>query len=84
MGRLNARFAAACDLANKREIQMGTSEGIAAECSHNAAPIQCINGGKGAERWNCDGPEGDFSGPNLQALIATICGCGPNPNNEAT
>jgi hypothetical protein len=83
IGLLNAGSAAACDLVNKREIQVGTSEGIAGECSNNTATVQCISDGEGANRWNCDGPEGSFNGPNLQTLISTACGCGANPNDEA-
>ncbi len=83
MGLLPAVSAAACDLENKREIQVGTNEGIAGVCSNNAAPIQCISDGQGEGRFNCNGPEGSFSGPNLQALIATTCGCGATPDNDA-
>tara|TARA_R110002072_G_scaffold136682_1_gene279190 strand:+ start:180 stop:500 length:321 start_codon:yes stop_codon:yes gene_type:complete len=82
LGLLNAGSAAACDIDNKREIQVGNNNGVAGECSNNGAPIQCINDGQGAGRFNCDGPEGSYSGPNLQALISTTCGCSANSGND--
>ena len=83
IGLLNSGFTFACDIDNRHEIQVGTSEGIAGECSNNAAPVQCISDGEGADRIHCDGPEGTFSGPNLEALIATACGCSASSNTDA-
>ena len=83
LGLLYAGSAHACDIEQKREIQVGTSKGVAGVCSNNTAPIRCINDGQGAERFSCNGPEGNFSGPNLQPLIATTCGCAAASNDSA-
>jgi hypothetical protein len=76
IGLMHAGFAMACDIENKREIEVGVSKGVAGECSNNGMSIQCLSEGEGAGRFNCDGPEGNFSGPDLQALISSACGCG--------
>ncbi|GEM_PF-3245835 len=82
IGLLNARSAAACDIVNTRQISIGTSEGIAGECSNTGRPIECIDNGGGADGLNCNGPEGSLNGSNLQQLIFTVCGCGLNPGND--
>ncbi len=81
---LQTGTAVACELVNKRTIQVGTSEGVAGECANNGAPVQCINNGEGAGRFSCDGPQGGFSGPNLQALIVTACGCSAADEDDAS
>ncbi|CAA0100949.1 Uncharacterised protein [Halioglobus japonicus] len=78
----SAGAAAACDLENKREIQVGASTGVAGECSNTGATVRCISDGENTQRLNCDGPEGTFSGPNLQTLIATACGCSASSEDD--
>lgn len=84
IGLLNAGLAVACYIENKREIHVGVSAGVAGECSNNGSPIQCISEGEGADRLNCNGPEGSFSGSDLHVLISTACGCGSNQDDGAT
>lgn len=84
IGLLNAGSALACDIESKREIEVGVSKGIAGKCSNNGMSIQCLDDGEGAGRFNCDGPEGDFSGPNLLALISTACGCAADQDDDTT
>jgi hypothetical protein len=84
IGLMNAGWAVACDIENKREISVGVSKGVSGECSNNASSIQCIDDGEGADRFTCDGPEGSFSGPDLLALISTACGCGADQNEGST
>jgi len=72
---LDASSSLACDIVNKHEIQVGVSTGVGGECSNNGQPIQCITDVDSTGTFSCDGPQGDFSGPDLQALIATTCGC---------
>ncbi|MEZ5572047.1 MAG: hypothetical protein R3E64_08495 [Halioglobus sp.] len=84
MAILGAGSAAACDIEDKQEIQVGASEGIAGKCSNNSAPVQCISDASGADRFSCDGIEGTFNGPNLKQLIAAACGCGANSDDSAS
>ena len=81
---LNTASAVACDIVNKREIDVGGSKGVAGKCSNSGKPIQCISEGEQADRLSCNGPEGNFSGPDLQALISTACGCGASSDDGAT
>ncbi len=83
IGLMNAGWAVACDIENKREISVGASKGVAGDCSNNGSSIQCINDGEGADSFTCYGPEGNFSGPDLQALISTTCGCGADNEDGA-
>jgi hypothetical protein len=75
IGLLNTGLAMACSIENRQEIEVGISEGVAGECSNNGNSIQCLSEGEGADRFTCNGPQGNFSGPDLQALISTACGC---------
>ena len=84
IGLLNAGLAVACDIENKQEIEVGGNSGVAGECSNNGKSIQCLNEGRGADRFTCNGPQGSFSGPDLRALIATTCGCGANQEGGAS
>ena len=84
IGLLNSGLAVACDIENKREIHVGVSTGVAGECSNNGSPIQCLSEGEGADSLNCNGPEGSFSGSDLQVLISTACGCGADQDDGAT
>ena len=81
IGLLNTASAGACDLIDKRKIRVGVSEGIAGKCSNNTLPIQCVSDGKEATRLTCNGPEGSYSGSDLQDLISTACGCSANSDN---
>ena len=83
IGLLNAGIVQACDIENKREIEVGVSNGVAGECSNSGDSIQCLIEGEGADRFTCNGPEGNFSGPDLLALISTACGCGADPDDGA-
>ena len=73
IGLLSAGSASACDILDKREIQVGVSKGVAGKCSNNGQPIQCLS--DGADGLNCNGPQGNFNGLHLQDLIYTACGC---------
>lgn len=77
---------ASCALENQREVQVGTSNGVAGECSNSGARIRCISDGENSERLSCEGPLGTFNGPDMQALIATACGCsaGSDAGNDVT
>ena len=81
IGLLNTASAGACDLIDKRKIRVGVSEGIAGKCSNNTLPIQCASDGKESTRLTCNGPEGSYSGSDLQDLISTACGCSANSDN---
>ena len=81
IGLLNVGPAVACDILNKREVQIGVSKGIAGKCSNNGEPIQCLN--EGADRLSCSGPEGSFNGSQLQELISTACGCTAHTDHGA-
>jgi hypothetical protein len=84
IGLVNTGLALACDIENKQEIHVGGSAGVAGKCSNNGDSIQCLSDGEGTDSLTCNGPEGNFSGPNLQALISTACGCGAEQNDGAT
>lgn len=84
IGLVNTGLAVACDIENKQEIQVGVSAGIAGVCSNNGNSIQCLSEGEGTDRLTCNGPEGSFNGPDLQALISTACGCGAEQYDGAT
>ena len=82
IGLLNAGPAVACDILDKREVQIGVNKGIAGKCSNNGKPIRCLN--EGANRLNCSGPEGSFNGSQLQELISTACGCTVHTDHGAS
>ena len=84
IGLLNAGSAVACDIVNKRKIHVGVSEGVAGECSNTGEPVQCVGKGEEANSLNCNGPEGSFSGSDLQDLIRTACGCGAQSDDGAS
>jgi hypothetical protein len=81
-----ADAAADCILENQREVQVGTSKGVAGECSNSGARVRCISDGENTQRLSCEGPLGTYSGPDMQALIATACGCSAasKAGNEVT
>ena len=79
---LSSAPALACDILEKREIQIGVSQGIEGRCSNNNRPIQCIS--EGPDLLSCRGPEGSFEGYQLQSLIASACGCGAQNNQGAS
>lgn len=83
LGFLNSTSALACDIVNKREIEVGASKGVAGQCSNNSHAIQCINEHMESNTFTCNGPKGSYDGPDLQALIATACGCGANSEEGA-
>lgn len=83
LGLLSATSAVACDIVDKREIQVGGSKGVAGKCSNNSHAIQCVRENEGADKFTCNGPEGSYDGSDLLALIATTCGCGAGPAGEA-
>lgn len=83
VGLMITGTASACELLEQREIEVGTSKGIAGRCSNNDTSIQCIADGEGADRFSCDGIEGSYSGPDLQQLIATTCGCAAGADDSA-
>ena len=66
---------ATCKLENQREVQVGTSTGVAGECSNSGARLSCFSDGENTERMSCEGPQGTYNGPDMQALIASACGC---------
>ena len=80
---LNTTSAVACDIVKKREIHVGGSKGVGGKCSNSGKSIHCISEGKRSDRFNCNGPEGNFSGPFLKALISTACGCGASSDDGA-
>lgn len=80
-GLLVSAPALACDILDKREIQIGVSQGIEGRCSNNERPIQCIS--KGSDLLSCRGPEGSYEGYQLQSLIVSACGCSPQNNQGA-
>ena len=80
---LNTAPAVACDMLDEREIHVGSSKGVAGKCSNNGKDIQCISEISQPDRLSCNGPEGIFSGPHLQALISTACGCGASSDDGA-
>ena len=83
LGLINAGLAAACDIDDKREIQVGTGTGVAGACSNNGSPVQCFGEGEEADSLTCNGPEGSYSGSNLQQLVSAACGCGAGQGNGA-
>ncbi|MEZ5501930.1 MAG: hypothetical protein R3E50_04475 [Halioglobus sp.] len=83
-GLLNSGWVVACDIVNKQEIQVGETVGVGGQCANNGQTIQCLRDGDGGESFTCSGPEGDFSGPDLQALIATACGCAAAEDDGAS
>lgn len=81
---VNTGVAVACDIENKHEIHVGGSAGVAGKCSNNGHSIQCLSDTEGADSFTCNGPEGSFDGPGLQALISTACGCGAGQDDGPT
>jgi hypothetical protein len=67
--------AAASDCGIERAVQTdgGPNAGVTGKCSNNGEPIECRNASDGS--ISCTGPEGNYSGDNLDALIASACGC---------
>jgi hypothetical protein len=51
-----------------------TDSGVSGTCSSNGEPVECSYAIDGSV--SCTGPEGTFSGDNLDALVMSACGCG--------
>jgi hypothetical protein len=62
-----------CSIVDKERAERGAHEGVKGNCSNNGDSIVCIfEEGRGV---TCDGPEGTFSGYDLNELIFSACGC---------
>lgn len=72
----------ACDIAQKRSVHQGVHQGVAGVCSNSGGRVECLNMGENGGGLTCSGPEGTFSGANLQELIKSACACGPDDRNE--
>lgn len=72
----------ACGIVQKRSVHQGVNQGVAGVCSNNGRKIECLNMGENGGGLSCSGPEGTFSGINLQELIKSACACGPDDRNE--
>ena len=84
VGLVHSGLAGACDIENKQEIHVGGGAGVEGKCSNNGHSVQCLGEGGGADKLTCNGPEGSYSGSDLQALISTACGCGAEQDDGAT
>ncbi len=69
-----ATVASGCGIAHAIETGIGPNAGVKGSCSNNDEPIACSDGLDGS--ICCIGPGGTSSGGNLDALIASACGCG--------
>lgn len=72
----------ACDIVQKRRVHQGVNTGVSGVCSNSGGKIECLNMGENGGGLSCSGPEGTFSGINLQELIKSACACGPDDRNE--
>lgn len=63
-----------CSIENTTETEVGPSKGVAGTCSNNGEPIECNYALDGT--ISCTGPNGTVSNDDLDALIASACGCG--------
>jgi hypothetical protein len=63
-----------CSIDNSEGVPVGRDNAVKGTCSNSGLPIECnwaVDGG-----ITCTGPEGDFSGDDLDTLITSACGCG--------
>ena len=63
-----------CSIENATQAEVGPRKGVTGICSNNGEPIECSYAVDGT--ISCTGPNGTFSNDDLDALVASACGCG--------
>jgi hypothetical protein len=68
-----AALAQDCRINDAERSDLGPNAAISGTCSNNGLPIQCSSDDKNIV--TCGGPDGSYSGDDLDALVASACGC---------
>ena len=63
-----------CQIDNAEETTLGPNRAIEGACSNNGLQIRCTYAEDNSIA--CEGPNGTFSGDDLDTLILSACGCG--------
>jgi hypothetical protein len=62
-----------CGIDNSEDASVGPNSGVSGTCSNNGLPVECTE--STTDGISCTGPEGDYSGYDLDTLVAAACGC---------